>query len=184
MMLVRRVQKKGVTSSVSILFYKQNISFKNIFKIKMSEYDDEEEVFQNPWDARSNDPDEPLHKTDNWRELLLMDDIDRIIELMKQFRWKHRQNNSIRDVEIENTLKPIVTRIPHLKYKNPDMLVLGYAAYKGLEEEKRKNENDGILTTLTKYIATTDRNDKDIRSSIVRYARLIKGFSSISTSSI
>jgi hypothetical protein len=124
--------------------------------------------YMRAWDAKEDDPDKPSEQ--NWRELLELNDEERIKEMMKRFRYEHRRSDNpqisslINNVEIENNLMTIVTRIPHLKYKNPGMLVLGYCI----------SANPGKLDMLSQYFAKIDNDDTNkVKANIIRYMRLI-----------
>jgi hypothetical protein len=134
----------------------------------MDDDDDEEERYMRAWDAKEYDPDQP--SAQNWRELLELNDEERIKEMMKRFRYEHRRaDNSqisslINNVEIENKLMLIVTRIPHLKYKNPGMLVLGYCI----------TTNPDKLDILSQYLAKINHEEPNkVKANIIRYMRLI-----------
>jgi phosphatidylinositol kinase/protein kinase (PI-3 family) len=120
------------------------------------------------WDDKAHDPDEPDEL--NWRELLKLSDEERLEQMMRRFRKEHRNTGNpeidslIKNVEIRNKLMKIVEHIPHLKYKNPAMLVLGYCI----------NENRGKLDVLSQYIAKIDNEEPNkVKASIIRYMRLI-----------
>lgn len=130
--------------------------------------DEDEQQFQANWDVRAQDVDEPTNKT--WRQLLLLPEEERVKELMKRFRETHKRNRDIQSVQIENELMPIIERIPRLSYKNPDMMVVGYAVL-----NKQRQIDTGILENLVKYLESESKQP-NIRSSIIRYARLLKNY--------
>lgn len=130
------------------------------------EYEDDR--YTRAWDAKEYDPDQPSEQ--NWRELLQLNDEERLKEMMKRFRYEHLRSSDrdisslINNVGIENELMPIVVHIPHLKYKNPSMLVLGYCAH------TKPNK----LDSLSQYFAVIDQEvPNKVKANIIRYMRLI-----------
>jgi hypothetical protein len=135
----------------------------------MDDDEHDEERYMRQWDAKEHDQDQPSEQ--NWRELLELNDEERIKEMMKRFRYEHRHVENaqiktlINNVEIENKLMLIVTHIPHLKYKNPGMLVLGYCIATNLDK----------LDMISQYFAKIDHEDSNkVKANIIRYMRLIE----------
>ena len=131
------------------------------------EYEDDDR-YMRAWDAKEHDPDQPSDQ--NWRELLQLNDEERIKEMMKRFRYEHLRSSDrdisslINNVGIENELMPIVVHIPRLKYKNPSMLVLGYCVYSKPDK----------LVPLSQYFAGIDQEEPNkVKANIIRYIRLI-----------
>ena len=131
------------------------------------DYDFDEGVqFVGRFDDQAYDLDAPDEQL-NWRYLLKLTDEERIDQMMRLFRQKHIKEPLIKGVEIRNKLMKIVQYIPHIKYKNPAMLVLGYCLY-----EKRGSLED--LLHLSRYIAEIDNEEPNkVKASIIRYMRLI-----------
>ena len=135
----------------------------------MSDDEDDQQHGQyiGPFDAKVDDPDQPTNKT--WKQLLMLSEEDRFKELMKRFRETHKKNRYINNVHIENHLSPIVEHIPRLSYKNPDMMVAGYAVL------QQKQIVPSILKDLVTYLEK-ETDQINIRSNIIRYARLIMNY--------
>lgn len=113
------------------------------------------------WDEAEYDEDQPSSK--NWRELLVLSDEERLKERMKRYRSNLK---ILKDVKIEEKLMPLLlNNISNLKYKNPEMLILGYSVINGNMIDTKALSN--VLSTIG------NKDDIKLKANIIRYARLI-----------
>jgi hypothetical protein len=137
------------------------------------EDDDEEELFMANWDARADELDD-RPSDQNHFQLLSLTEEDRLKEMMKRFRWMHKNENQlIKNVKITDELMPIVLLLDKLRFKNPDMMVAGFAVL----DHTHAIDKDRLKTLATYLESGLENNLEkkiDMKPHILRYARLIQ----------